>query len=189
MPYPPRLAPAGAHLHVRTRAVDREPLFRDRWDYDGMLWYLGREVQRHAWRCFAYCLMPTHIHLVLQPRKESVPDGMRDLLSCYSRRFNERWERRGHLVERRYRSTAARSQPHLYEIMRYVPLNPVKAQLESRPELWPHSSYAATLGLEEPPPWLDVAGALRLFDRDPIVARREYRAFVEQRLPRTGPRL
>ncbi len=181
MSYPPRIAPVGVPLHIRTRAVDREPLFRDGWDYEGMLWHLGRQVNRHAWSCIAYCFMPTHIHLVLLPRRESVPEGMRDLLACYSRRFNGRWDRRGHLVERRYRSTAARSTEHLYEIMRYVPRNPVRAKLEERAERWRWSSYAATIGLEEAPDWLDVAGALRLFDRNPPAARRAYRAFVEQR--------
>jgi REP element-mobilizing transposase RayT len=148
-----------------------------------MLWQLGRQVERHELRCLSYCFMPTHIHLVLQPRRENLADAMRDLLSCYSRRFNNRWERPGHLVERRYRSTPARSQQHLHEVMRYLPLNPVRADLIPRPELWQFSSYAATIGLEEPPFWLDVAGALRLFDRDPRRARLALRAFVEHRLP------
>jgi REP element-mobilizing transposase RayT len=181
MGYAPRGPSVGNILHVRTRATGAELLFRDDWDYDGMLWLLGREVERHAWRCLAYCFMPNHIHVVVRPLRETVSQGMRDLLSCYARRFNDRWGRRGHLVERRYRVTAARDEPHLYRIMRYVPRNPVEATLRDSPEHWPHSSYAATLGLSDPPWWLDVEGALTLFDRDARRARGAYRAYVEKR--------
>jgi putative transposase len=179
--YPLRSPAVGNVLHVRTRATGHEPLFRDHWDYEGMLWLLGREVLRHELGCLNYCLMPNHIHLVLRPKRETVPAALRDLLSSYARRFNERWERRGHLVECRYRSTPARDDPHVYRMMRYVALNPVTADLCDRPEAWPYSGYAALLGLRDAPIWLDVMSALQLFDREPSRARREYRAFVEKR--------
>jgi putative transposase len=181
MPYTPRFVPVGVPSHVRTRAVAREPLFRDDADYEAMEWRIAREVLRHGWRCLSYCLMPNHVHLVLLPLRETAAAGMRDLLSSYSRRYNERWGRRGHLVERRYRSTPAADEAHLYRMLRYVALNPVKANLVDRPESWPYSSYAATLGLVDPPAWLDVDGVLRLFDADRSRARRRFHDFVEQR--------
>jgi REP element-mobilizing transposase RayT len=182
MGYPPRVAPPGSNLHVRTRATGRELLFRDDRDYAGMEYYLAREIARHGLRCLAYCLMPNHVHFVLVPTRDNLADAMRDLISCYVRRFNMRWDRRGTLVERRYRVTAARDRQHLFRKLRYVALNPVKAGLAERPEEWPYSSYAATIGVEAPPDWLDVEATLRLFDRRPAAARREFRAFVEQRL-------
>jgi REP element-mobilizing transposase RayT len=181
MPYPPRFVPVGVPSHVRTRAVAREPLFLDDADYEAMEWRIGREVQRHGWRCLAYCLMPNHVHLVLHPLRDTVPAGMRDLLSSYARRYNERWGRRGHLVERRYRATPAADDAHAYRMLRYVALNPVEVDLVERPELWPYSSYAATAGLADPPAWLDVDGALRLFDQNRRRARKLFRDFVEQR--------
>jgi REP element-mobilizing transposase RayT len=181
MAYPPRLVPVGVPSHVRTRAVARELLFLDEADYEAMEWRLGREVQRHGWRCLSYCLMPNHVHFVLCPMRDTVPAGMRDLLSSYSRRFNERWSRRGHLVERRYRATPSADEQHLYRMLRYVALNPVEARLVERPELWPYSSYAATIGLAEPPAWLDAGGTLRHFDRNRRRARQIFRDFVEQR--------
>jgi REP element-mobilizing transposase RayT len=182
MGYPPRDAPAGQFLHVRTRATASERLHRDYWDYEGMLYRLGLQVVEHELHCVSFCLMPTHVHAVLRPARATVSDAMRNLLNGYAQRYNRRWERRGHLVERRFRCKPARSTAHLYEMLRYVHLNPVKDGLVARPEQWLHSSYAATIGLVEPPPWLDVETALRLFHRDPATARSEYRAFVEGRL-------
>jgi hypothetical protein len=112
MAYPPRYAPAQQFLHVRTRATAREPLHRDAADYEGMLFRIGTQVLKHELRCVAYCLMPTHVHLVVRPARETLSDAMRDLLNGYVQRYNRRWERRGHLVECRFRCTPARSTAH-----------------------------------------------------------------------------
>ena len=147
-----------------------------------MEWRLAGAVLRHELGCLGYCLMPNHVHLVLQPHRDEVDQAMRNLLSAYARRFNTRWERRGHLVERRYRSTPAKDEQHLFRMLRYVALNPVEAQLVDRPEQWPYSSYAAILGLVEPPIWLDVNRVLAHFDRSRRRARLLFRDFVEQGL-------
>jgi putative transposase len=174
---------AGTFVHVTTRATGRELLFHDDEDYARLGWLTARAAQRHGWRCLAHCFMPNHTHFVLWPSRETVSEGMRDLLSAYSRGFNARWERRGHLVERRYRLTPVADEQHLHRLLRYVALNPVAAKLVDLPEQWPHGSYAATVGEARAPGWLDVAAALRLFDREPGQARVAYRSLVEQRLP------
>jgi hypothetical protein len=66
-------------------------------------------------------------------------------------------------------------------MLRYVALNPVEVDLVERPELWPYSSYAATVGVADPPAWLDVDGALRLFDTNRRRAQKRFQEFVEQR--------
>ena len=182
MPYPPRYAPAEQFLHVRTRATGRERLHKDFWDYEGMLFRTGLQAVEHELGCVAYCLMPTHVHFVLRPARETVSDAMRNLLNGYAQRYNRRWERRGHLVERRFRCTPAASTGHLHRMLRYVHRNPVKDGLVARPEQWLHSSYRATLGLAPAPEWLDVATLLKLFHPVAATARSEYRAFVEEEL-------
>jgi REP element-mobilizing transposase RayT len=182
VPYAPRFVPVDVPSHVRTRATGREPLFRDHEDYVAMEWRLARVVLEHGLGCLSYCLMPNHVHLVLQPQHENVDVAMRNLLSAYARRFNLRWGRRGHLVERRYRSTPAADEPHFFRMLRYVALNPVEADLVPRPELWPYSSYAATIGLREPPIWVDVNRVLAHFDPNRRRAQRLFRQFVEHGL-------
>jgi len=48
------------------------------------------------------------------------------------------------------------------------------------PGRWRWSSYRATAGLEEPPPFLEVGWLLSQFDPRPERARRAYRRFVAQ---------
>ncbi len=47
---------------------------------------------------------------------------------------------------------------YLLEVCRYVELNPVRADLVSKPQAWPWSSYRAHVGLATAPEWLDVQG-------------------------------
>ena len=69
---------------------------------------------------------------------------------------------------------------HLLELTRYVVLNPVRAGLVERPEDWPWSSYRATAGIENAPPFLHTSWLLSQFDKKPGLAREAYRAFVAE---------
>jgi hypothetical protein len=70
------------------------------------------------------------------------------------------------------------SDPHLLELARYLPLNPVRGRLCDEPADWPWSSYRATLGISKPAPFLRVDRVLGLFALDPDRAREAFRSFV-----------
>jgi len=59
----------------------------------------------------------------------------------YSRRFNERYDRVGHVFQGRYRSERVTRDAHFLEACRYIVLNPVRAGLCSHPAEWPWSSF------------------------------------------------
>lgn len=91
---------------------------------------------------------------------------MRRLNGSYTPRFNWRHHRVGHLLQGRFKSLLVERESYLLELCRYVVLNPVRAGMVSAPQEWAWSSYGATAGLKILPPWLNVAGVLRLFDAD-----------------------
>ncbi len=92
----------------------------------------------------AYCLMSNHYHLLIETPEPNIANGMQWLNSTYAHRFNEKYERIGHLFQRRYARRLIVDDEHLREVIRYIPLNPVRAGLCKRPEDWPWSSYRAT---------------------------------------------
>ncbi len=77
--------------------------------------------------CWAYCLMPNHVHLILVPSDE---DGLGRALGeahrRYTRRINFREGWRGHLWQERFHSFVM-DEPHLLACARYVERNPVTA--------------------------------------------------------------
>jgi len=90
----------------------------------------------------AYCLMPTHIHLILrQLKEEGISTYMRKVLNSYARYFNTKYNRKGPLYEGRFRTVLIESNEQLYQLTRYVHLNPVTAHLAEMPEQWQASSY------------------------------------------------
>ena len=90
----------------------------------------------------AYCLMPTHFHLIIRPlTKTGVTDLMHDALNSYSHYFNTKHERRGPLWVGPFKNVLVKSDEQLHHLTRYVHLNPVTASLVNKAEQWPWSSY------------------------------------------------
>lgn len=164
MPRPLRFEAAGATHHVVAKGVAQTSLVRDDYDRRAFWIRLGRAVSRYEWRCLAFCLLDTHAHIVVTTPEPNLGIGMQWLCGRYAQEFNARWGRSGHLFGARFYSGHIESDEHLVSSILYVLLNPVRAGLVERPELWPWSSYAATVGLVDPPSFLDVDAVLELFD-------------------------
>jgi REP element-mobilizing transposase RayT len=126
-------------FHVATRGVADDPIFRDDIDRKCFLTLLGSAVARHDWTCHAYCLMTTHYHLILETEQQDLSLGMRRLNGGYSKSFNERHNRRGHLFGSRYSAFVIDSEDHLTASCLYVLENPVRAGLCERASDWPWS--------------------------------------------------
>ena len=182
MPFPLRLQIAGAAYHVATRATGPSDLFRDREDRVRFLRILEYVDRKYGWRIHAYCLLVTHYHLVITTPEPNIARGMQLLNSLYARTFNERHGRLGHLVAARYSASVIESDGHAFEACRYLPLNPVRSKLCSKPEHYRWSSYAATIGLRTPPAFLDSSWILERFGDDLSSARQNLRDFVETAL-------
>ena len=90
----------------------------------------------------AYCVMPTHIHLILKQLEErGVTIFMGNLLNSYSRYFNIKHKRKGPLWEGNFKSVPVKNDGQLLHLTRYIHLNPVTAYLVDKPEDWLWSSY------------------------------------------------
>lgn len=165
----PRTQAAGVIYHVGSRGVEKRPIFGVlAGDREWFLSLLDRVVRRHGWLCHAYCLMGNHFHLVLETPRANLSAGMQYLKGEYAQWFNV-WHpnREGALFERRFWAEMALEESYVFELARYVALNPVRAGWTASPEEWPWSSYAATVGLARKPAFLDVDGVLDLFGGGP----------------------
>lgn len=90
----------------------------------------------------AYCLMPTHIHLVLKQLAErSISTYMNNILNSYSRYFNLYHQRKGPLWESEFKNILVKEDEQLLHLTRYIHLNPSSAHLVTDPKNWEYSSY------------------------------------------------
>lgn len=123
----------------------------------------------------AYCLMPTHIHLVLQEiNPPGISEYMRRILDSYTRYFNRKIKRKGPLWEGRIKKVLVESDEQLLHLTRYVHLNPVSAGLVEKPEKWTYSSYREYIGMEK----RTICNKDNFFD----FSEKEYIKFVEDRI-------
>jgi putative transposase len=94
---------------------------------------------------WAWCLMPSHVHLILVP---SDTDGLRRALSRVHRGYagviQARRKRSGHFWQGRF-GAVAMDEEYLAAALRYVSLNPVRARLVERARDWRWSSTSAHL--------------------------------------------
>jgi REP element-mobilizing transposase RayT len=184
MGYPRRIEFAGALHHVTSRGAARAAIYDDTLDREVFLDLFADAVERHEWRCHAYCLMTNHFHLLVETTAPTLAVGMQQLNSKYARAFNRRHGRPGHLFESRYRTIFVERESHLLEVARYVVLNPVRAGVCAEAGDWPWSSYRATAGAEEVPPFLTVDWLLGQLAPDPRRAKTRYRRLVADAPPR-----
>ena len=178
MARPLRLEFAGALYHVTARGDRQEPIFLDDHDRRTFLDLLGKEVMQQGWRCYAYCLMENHYHLLIETPQPNLVRGMRRLNGVYTQAFNRRRRQPGHVFQGRYKAILVDKAPYLLELCRYIVLNPVRAKLVKTPEECIWSSYPATAGRLPPPSWLAVDEILTLFSG----RRTSYRKFVRDGL-------
>ena len=95
----------------------------------------------------AYCIMPTHFHLILKQLKDKgISVFMSQISNSYTRYFNLRHKRKGPLWEREFQNVLVSTDEQFLHLTRYIHLNPVTAFLADKPEDWPVSSYKEFLG-------------------------------------------
>ena len=127
VPRAPRVDAPGAVHHVIARGIERRPIFLDERDRGDFLSRATRILPECGTDCFAWALMPNHVHMVLRTGDRPLATVMSRLLTGYARRFNERYDRVGHLFQNRYRSLPVGDDAHMLTLVRYVHLNPVRA--------------------------------------------------------------
>jgi len=100
------------------------------------------EGKRKLVQIIAYCLMPTHVHLILkQLKKDGISIFMSNVLNSYSRYFNIKHKRKGPLWEGRFKNVLIETDEQLLHLTRYIHLNPVTSYLVDNPDEWTTSSY------------------------------------------------
>ncbi|MCM8804711.1 MAG: transposase [Candidatus Omnitrophica bacterium] len=95
----------------------------------------------------AYCIMPTHIHLILYQKHDfGISNFMEKILKSYALYFNNKYKRKGPLWAGRFLNVLIKTDEQLLHLTRYIHLNPVTAYLVERPEDWDFSSYREYIG-------------------------------------------
>jgi len=136
------------------RGNAKQTIFTEAVEYQQFEKILAQGLEVHQVKLHAYCWMKNHVHLALQVTETPLSKLMQSLSQRYTVWFNHRHERVGHLFQGRYKDILVDSDQYLLELIRYIHLNPVRANLVADPENYSYSSHRAYSGLVAAPPWL-----------------------------------
>lgn len=101
MPRKARIDAPGALQHIIIRGIEKKPIFRDDWDRNRFLERLGKLLFTASTPCYAWVLMPNHVHLLFRTGLMPLATVMKRLLTGYAQYFNRRHMRCGHLFQNR----------------------------------------------------------------------------------------
>jgi putative transposase len=180
-----RIKIPGGLYHIYTRGIDRNEIFQDEYDKEKFLEILQKCIRDHAWKCYAYCLMKNHFHILIESADGDTSRGMRQLNGVYAQYFNWKHDRVGPLFQGRYKAILVDRENYFLELCRYIVLNPVRAGIVKSPDEYPWSSYRATTELDQRENFVDWKAVLSRFSsgRDNwTVAIASYTGFVNDRL-------
>lgn len=145
------------YYHLYNRGNNRQAVFFEDENY---LFFLRRLRQYllPVVSVIAYCLMPTHYHLLVRVREETsevlktsevspaISRAMQRFLISYTKAINKRYNRTGALFQGAFQAKPVLAYDHLLNLCVYIHANPVKDGLIERPEEWPYSNYAEWIG-------------------------------------------
>ena len=129
MPRQARIGMPGSLHHIICRGIERRDIFADDVDRENFLSRLVEITTITSTRCYAWSLIPNHLHLLLETGLIPLSTLMQKLLSGYATTFNLRHNRHGHLFQNRYKSILCQEETYLLELVRYIHLNPIRAGL------------------------------------------------------------
>jgi putative transposase len=142
MPRKPRFFLPGIPVHAVQRGHSREPVFYEDGDYQAYLYWLGEAARRYGCAIHAYVLMTNHVHVLVTPADE---DGISQMMQYVGRRYvpyiNRTYGTSGTLWEGRYKASLVQEEAYLLTCMRYIELNPVRADMVKSPAHYRWSSY------------------------------------------------
>ena len=149
---PKRTVPENAYFHVTTRGNQKQRVFLQDQDYEKYLDLLRHYKRKFHCKIYAWCLMPTHVHLVLQVNKPmELAKIMQGQSLAYAKWFNKKYTKVGHLWQGRFKSKVMQDETYVVDCINYIEMNPVRASMVKSPMDYPWSSYRyRVLGIEMP---------------------------------------
>lgn len=137
--------------HIYNRSINRETLFNEEKDYIKFL-EMTRTHLSTTCEMLGWCLMANHFHFLIYTNEKSIElkkvgglqlqyiqNGIKNLLSSYSKSHNFHYHRKGNLFQQKTKYKEVLTDG--IQVLHYIHQNPWKAGLVTKMEDWIFSSF------------------------------------------------
>ncbi len=150
MPRANRCIQPGSIYHLTHRCHNREFLFRFRIDRIAYCARLRNAIHKNNIALFDFCVTCNHVHLLATcDRPEDLSRFMQQLEGEFAEYYNARKGRSGAFWGERYHCTMIDGGEHLWNCLRYIDLNMVRAGVVRHPGEWAWCGYRELVGERE----------------------------------------
>lgn len=148
MPRTERIVIPGLAHHITQRGNYQQAVFVEEVDYLKYCSWMTQYAAVYDVDILAFCLMTNHVHFIAIPQQEdSLARTFNTVHMRHAQYMNKKRAVKGHLWQGRFFSCVLDEQ-HLYQAVRYVERNPVRANMVKRPWDYAWSSARWHVGID-----------------------------------------
>jgi REP element-mobilizing transposase RayT len=137
----------GALFYVISRGDHSENIFLDEADYGSYLSLLKKYKQQYGFKIFSFVLMPNELHLLFELKEGlTISEIMHDLSANYTKVFNAKYKRKGHLFQERTKMAVLEKERYLLPVGAYIHALPELLNPAAPVKDYPYGSYAVFCG-------------------------------------------
>ena len=142
MPRLPRNYIKTPFFHIITQGINKSYIFEKPEDikyYIKIMYSLSKEQKI---KIVGYCIMNNHAHMLIQTENlQELSKYMQRLNTKYGKYYNKKYTRVGYVFRDRYKAEGIYNERYLYNCLKYIYDNPVKAGMCEKAEDYPYSNY------------------------------------------------
>lgn len=148
MPRIARIKNSAGIYHIMVRSISDVPLFKNSQDKEKYLKLIKKYLNIFRFKVYAYCLMTTHAHLIIDCSGADISKIMKSINQSYAAYFNNKYNRHGHVFQDRFHSKIIDNDKYLINLSIYIHNNPKDiAKYKDNVEKYKYSSLGIYLGL------------------------------------------
>ena len=142
MPRFPRNYLKTSFFHVMSQGINKNFIFEDSIDIKFYIKNMYEIKDKYNVKIIAYCIMNNHVHMLLETAGvENLSKYMHCLNTRFGQYYNKKYKRVGYVFRDRYKAEGIYSEKQLYNCVKYIYDNPVKAEICKKPEEYKFSNY------------------------------------------------
>ncbi|MDD2482435.1 MAG: transposase [Lutispora sp.] len=172
-----RMEYKGGFYHVIARGNNKEYIFKNDVDKDYLIKQIKEYKEGMGFRIYGYVLMDNHYHFIIQTMDKKLQEIMHGINNKYSKYFNNKYKRVGHVFQSRYKAILIQDERYLISLIRYLHRNPIRAKMCEKVENYEWSSdvfYRKNIA-----GFIEINIILEMLSQDRAQAIKLYREYME----------
>lgn len=128
--------------HVIVKGINKEKIFNQHREKTYFKTIILKHLKNYKVEFYSYCIMSNHAHFIIRAEIQVLSRFMAAILAEYANYYNYKHHRNGHVFQNRFMSECIENEKYFWNCLRYIHLNPVKANMVKRMDRYKFSSVA-----------------------------------------------